>query len=234
MLFENGLLTCKVKTCFLGQAGVGKSSIIYKLTKNKFSSVSPATVGSSFHIKHIETLKESVKCDVTFELWDTAGQERFTSLAPMYYRGAAICFIVFSIDDADSFGKVEFWCEEVMKTLTANASSEQTTDSPKKPEFMDHRSTKLIIVGNKSDRENERVVNPHNVVPYVEKYNALYFETSAKEGSSVLSMFEAIAGQLTSQYPVLVFSQDGIPPTKPLDLTAKPTNETKQSSYCSC
>ncbi len=35
--------------------------------------------------------------NVKLQLWDTAGQERFRSVTRSYYRGAAVCILVYDI-----------------------------------------------------------------------------------------------------------------------------------------
>ena len=70
------------KLVLLGDASVGKSSILVRFLHNKFSEEIETTVGAAFNTKTIESRGRQVK----FEIWDTAGQERFRSLAPMYYR----------------------------------------------------------------------------------------------------------------------------------------------------
>merc|ERR1719162_1582723 len=81
------------KLVLLGDASVGKSSILMRFLQNKFSDGIETTVGAAFSTKTIETRDRQVK----FEIWDTAGQERFKSLAPMYHRGCRL----FNKDDRD-------------------------------------------------------------------------------------------------------------------------------------
>ena len=56
----------------------------------QFHEYQESTIGAAF-------LTQTVCLDdttVKFEIWDTAGQERYHSLAPMYYRGAQVRFII--------------------------------------------------------------------------------------------------------------------------------------------
>jgi GTPase SAR1 family protein len=53
----------------------------------------PATIGAAFLAKVVTTVSGPVR----LQLWDTAGQEKFRSLAPMYYRAAAVAVLVYDV-----------------------------------------------------------------------------------------------------------------------------------------
>lgn len=72
-------------------------------------------------------------------LWDTAGQEKFHALGPIYYRSSNGAVLVYDITDQDSFQKVKNWVKELRKMLGTDIC--------------------LVIVGNKSDLENDRTVD---------------------------------------------------------------------------
>lgn len=79
-------LRCKI--IFIGDTGVGKTSITDKLIKNSFYEDTCATIGATFNSKKYNDI--GVKC----EIWDTAGQEQYDSLSKMYYRDANIVILV--------------------------------------------------------------------------------------------------------------------------------------------
>ena len=64
-------MCCMIVICS-GDSGVGKTSVITRLTEGKFTSAVVSTVGLDYSIKilHVGTEK------VVFQLWDTAGQEK--------------------------------------------------------------------------------------------------------------------------------------------------------------
>ena len=57
----------------MGDAGVGKSSIILCYTKNEFNAQMVSSIGVDFKAKDIIVNNKKVK----LQLWDTAGHERF-------------------------------------------------------------------------------------------------------------------------------------------------------------
>lgn len=70
---KNGSFAERVyKVIFVGDSGVGKSSIIRKFVSGVFDLNLPLTVAIDFHVKFMH-------CDGTnlyLQLWDTAGQEK--------------------------------------------------------------------------------------------------------------------------------------------------------------
>ncbi len=59
----------------IGDAGVGKTSLIARLTEGRFKSSVVSTVGLDFSTKTLRVGEDKVM----FQLWDTAGQERSVS-----------------------------------------------------------------------------------------------------------------------------------------------------------
>merc|ERR1719197_1244744 len=102
------------KLVLLGDAAVGKSSLLMRFLQNKFSDSIETTVGAAFSTKTIESRGRQVK----FEIWDTAGQERFRSLAPMYYRGASSAVVVYDQTNPVTFERAQEWVRQVMQTST--------------------------------------------------------------------------------------------------------------------
>ncbi|KAG9034962.1 hypothetical protein FRB95_012252 [Tulasnella sp. JGI-2019a] len=104
----------EAKVVVMGNAGVGKTSLVQRYTTNSFNSTkTAATAGAAFHVK--KTVVNGVT--VRLQLWDTAGQERFRSLAPMYYRGTHAAILVYDITNPSSFEDVKVWLEELKKNV---------------------------------------------------------------------------------------------------------------------
>ncbi|WVF69788.1 hypothetical protein IAT40_004567 [Kwoniella sp. CBS 6097] len=125
----------EAKVVLLGSQGVGKTSLILRYTTRNFSPTpAPATIGSSLHARKL--VHDGVR--VKLQIWDTAGQERFRSMAPIYYRGAHVCVLVYDISDRQSFEDVRSWLEELSRTVP--------------------KETVIFVVGAKIDLERRRAV----------------------------------------------------------------------------
>ena len=55
----------------------------------------------------------------------------------------------------------------------------------------------LILAGNKTDLDHHRQVSTAEGQEYAEKMNLLFFETSAKSGANIKSLFNELAKKLT-------------------------------------
>ena len=64
------------KLIILGDAGVGKSSIIQRLVNDKYTEAENSTIGISYFRKNF-TYKGQY---INFDIWDTAGQEIYADL----------------------------------------------------------------------------------------------------------------------------------------------------------
>lgn len=166
---ETEYATCKV--VLLGEAGVGKTSIISRYVSNTFSDVLMSTTGASFATKKVELDDEH---KIKFQIWDTAGQERFRSLAKIFYQNAAVAVLVYDITRRDSFEKLkEFWIKE----LKENAPSDII----------------LAIAANKSDLYENEVVSLKEGKDLSQEINAIFKSTSAMLSHGVEDLFKLIA-----------------------------------------
>ncbi|KAJ7716802.1 P-loop containing nucleoside triphosphate hydrolase protein [Mycena olivaceomarginata] len=77
-----------LKFIITGDAAVGKSSLLVRLTDQRFLSIPDPTVRTQFGLKLI-TLPGPEATVVKLQCWDTAGTESFRSITRSYYRGAA-------------------------------------------------------------------------------------------------------------------------------------------------
>merc|ERR1719230_462190 len=173
----------QAKLVLLGDMGAGKSSLVLRFVKGKFTDYQESTIGAAFLTKTLPELS------VKFEIWDTAGPERYHSLAPMYYRGAAAAIVVYDMTSADSFKRAKDWVKEL-----------QRQGSP---------SLVLALVGNKADLVEARATAEEEAKQFASSNGMLYFETSAKTNDNVTELFYAIAHGLPKTAPKNASSNNG-------------------------
>ncbi|XP_067555819.1 ras-related protein Rab-31 isoform X1 [Pseudorca crassidens] len=158
--------------CYLGDTGVGKSSIVCRFVQDHFDHNISPTIGASFMTKTVPCGNELHK----FLIWDTAGQERFHSLAPMYYRGSAAAVIVYDITKQDSFHTLKKWVKELKEHGPENIV--------------------MAIAGNKCDLSDIREVPLKDAKEYAESIGAVVVETSAKNAINIEELFQGISRQI--------------------------------------
>jgi len=113
---DQAMKAMQVKLVLLGEAAVGKSSLVLRFVSNNFNENTSPTIGAAFLTQKCRLENRIVK----FEIWDTAGQERFHSLAPMYYRNAAAAVVVYDITKAASLEKAKAWVKELQRQANPN------------------------------------------------------------------------------------------------------------------
>ena len=106
------------KILLIGDAGVGKSSILLRYTDDSFEEHMASTIGVDFKVKTVCIGGKTLKLTI----WDTAGQERFRTLTSSYYRGAHGIIVVYDITNLDSFKNVKRWLEEINKYARENVN----------------------------------------------------------------------------------------------------------------
>ncbi|KAK3726038.1 Vacuolar protein sorting-associated protein 21 [Vermiconidia calcicola] len=181
-----------VKLVLLGEAAVGKSSLVLRFVNNDFQPNKEPTIGAAFLTQKCQLPNRTIK----FEIWDTAGQERFASLAPMYYRNAQSALVVYDITKPSSLVKAKHWVAELQRqaspgiviALVGNkldlCEDDSTEDSQNDENAEGH------------EEEAVRKVSTAEAKAYAEEESLLFFETSAKTGHNVSEVFTAIANTI--------------------------------------
>ena len=158
------------KVILLGNIAVGKTCLLSYFVDSLFKNEYTCTVGVDFKIKTV-LLEPNKKVDL--QIWDTSGEERFKTITRQYYRDASGILLVFDVTNEKSFADVVHWIEDIKLCAKSNVS--------------------IVLVGNKSDLESQRVVSQRTAEQYAYSNNIKYYETSAKTGFYVSELFEDLA-----------------------------------------
>ena len=163
------------KILTLGDTTVGKTSIILRFTKEKYTENRLATIGVDFKSQIMQIENNRVKVLI----WDTAGQERFKNIASQYYNGGDGAILVFDITNKSTFERISYWLNEL---------------NQKK----DLKELALVLVGNKIDLKDNRQVSSEEAQSFAKQNNIKYFETSAQENIGIDEVMNYIVGECVS------------------------------------
>jgi len=164
------------KVVLIGDAGVGKTNLLSRFTRNEFSLASEPTIGVEFSNNYMDVEGNKVKA----QFWDTAGQERYRAITSAYYRGAVGALLVYDISDHNTFKNVTHWLKELRNHTEA--------------------SIVVMLVGNKSDLQHLREVDIEEATSFSAQNNLSFIETAAIDGSGVNDTFRKM---LTSIYRII-------------------------------
>ena len=165
---EQNLKLVEYKIILVGDSGVGKTSILKKFINNEFNEDIKCTINIDFFSKSIKIDKNLY---TNLKIYDTAGQEKYRALIKKYYQGTDGIILVFDLTNENSFNKLKSWINEV-------------SDNTEKAQ--------IILVGNKADLI-ERKIDEETAENFAKQRDIKYIETSAKEGTNILLLFEELA-----------------------------------------
>lgn len=187
------------KMILLGDTGCGKSSLLHywlqyargnpDVSSYRYRHDTP-TIGVEFGTAYV--LSEESGDTWKFNIWDTGGQERFRCITRNYYRDCDIVVFVYDIMDARTFHNVDMWVNEVFKHYASKD---------------DHEQPYMILIGNKTDRDPYRQVSQREGAEYAKRNGMMFFETSIKNGTSVIHAWRNMTKKVISDAEISGVSQ---------------------------
>ena len=155
----------------IGDKDTGKTSLLNNYFGMGFEKDMTSTIGIDRFIKEIESIKNK---KYKLKIIDTAGQEVFRSLVLSIFKNCKGLILVYAIDDEKSFENVKFrWIQDINDSL-------------------DMSKTPIILVGNKIDLKDERIISEEEGQKLANDNNFEFLETSAKTGENVNEIFQTI------------------------------------------
>lgn len=168
------------KILVLGDMAVGKTSLINQYIEQTFLEDYRPTLGVNIISKDIEI--KQIGSLIRLIFWDIAGQDKYENCRQAYYDGCSGALLVYDITRHDTFINVESkWLKDILNNIK--------------------RKCDLLLLGNKLDLKDNRVVSYEEGKDLAKKINAIDFiETSALNGKNVDKAFLKLVQQVLRAY----------------------------------
>jgi small GTP-binding protein len=153
----------------IGDASVGKTSLVKRYCYNLFNPAERLTIGVDFHVKTIELKGKKIK----LQIWDVGGEERFRFLLPTYTLGANAAFLLYDITRTATLENVSEWTSIVRQKAGP---------------------IPIMLVGAKIDlADDQREVPREHGIQVAQKHKfASFVEISSKDNINVNEAFETL------------------------------------------
>ena len=169
---NNAIREFVFKIVVLGDAAVGKTSLINQYIESGFTEDYKPTLGANIIRKDV-TIYKSIEekndpyAKVRLILWDLAGQDKYNSVRSMYFQGCVGALLVYDITRVDTFESVKVkWLRDFRQHVDKQGA--------------------YVLIGNKKDLENQRLTSVEQGQQLAQEINASNFiETSAKYNENV-------------------------------------------------
>ncbi|KAF9428679.1 Ras- protein Rap-1b [Podila epigama] len=166
------------KLVVLGSGGVGKSALTVQFVQSVFVDRYDPTIEDSYR-KQVEVDRQQCM----LEILDTAGTEQFTAMRDLYMKNGQGFILVFSITASATFDELTELHRQILRVK-------------------DTSSVPIVLVGNKCDLEEDRVVFRERGEQLSLRWGMPFFETSARQRIQVDEVFYALVRLIQRQDPV--------------------------------
>lgn len=173
------------KLVVVGGGGVGKSAITIQFIQSYFVTDYDPTIEDSY-------TKQCVIDDIPakLDILDTAGQEEFSAMREQYMRSGEGFLLVFAVTDRASFDEMYKFHRQILRVK-------------------DRDEFPMLMVGNKSDLEQQRLVSQAEATALSRQLKIPYIECSAKLRMNVDQAFHELVRIVRK------FQASERPPVKP-------------------
>ena len=157
------------KVCLLGEFAVGKTSLIRRYVEGRFDQKYLTTIGIVVTRK-VATVRDHT---VNLLIWDLAGGRN--NGRSRYLIGASGALIVCDLTRAETLDTARDYAADI---------------------YQENPAAKLILLANKSDLVDERVITDEQLTAMARDLGSPFFLTSAKTGEQVDAAFNLLTERL--------------------------------------
>lgn len=171
----------KVKVCLVGEAAVGKTSLIRRFVLENFDDKYIQTLGTKVSKKELTTasMEPSGEMKIDMTIWDIMGQKGFRELLKeAYFYGAKGILAVCDSTRRKTLEDLDDWIEGVY-SVTGKIPIE--------------------FLANKVDLKDQVQVSEDDMVQAAKAYESPFHFTSAKTGVNVELAFQSLAERIAKE-----------------------------------
>jgi len=170
------------KLVVLGDAAVGKTSLINQFVEGSFSEDYKPTLGANIVRKDVVLNNTKIR----LILWDLAGQEKYRVVRSMYFQGCQGALLVYDVTRYSTFDSINSkWLRDFKKYVKKEGA--------------------YILIGNKTDLIDQRTVPKERGKDIAQKIKASNFiETSAKLGENIEEAFTLLVNKILNNHGVKI------------------------------
>jgi len=155
-----GLKGPQFKVAIAGEPAVGKTTLVRCFTGRQLRDEYIPTLGVEITTKKVNVGNNLV----TLMLWDLAGQPQFKIVRPVYYKGSSGVIFMFDVTMPHTLARIDDWVSECYSAI---------------------ESAPGVLIGNKIDLKDRRVVDRSTAEARASRLGLQYFETSGKLGQNI-------------------------------------------------
>ena len=124
--------------------------------------------------------------EIKLLIWDIGGQSKWRDIRSTYLMGSDGAIIVFDVTRRNTFEDLNTWINDLQRYIGAKVP--------------------FVLVGNKIDLDafEMRDVTTEEIKEYAKKQNVHFFETSAKTGEVVETMFTRSAFDIIKNKAIIL------------------------------
>jgi small GTP-binding protein len=165
------------KICLLGDAAVGKTSLIRKYVEDQFDDKYVVTLGTKVTMRElvVQGSEKNPSVKVTLMIWDILGQREYKRLQTSFYKGANGALVVADSTRRETLESINGWILSLFNSVG---------------------KVPVLILLNKSDLTDQCAISPAEVDDIAKKYETSFLTTSAKTGENVDLAFQKISETL--------------------------------------
>jgi small GTP-binding protein len=165
------------KMCVIGEAAVGKTSLVRRFVLDKFDDRYIATIGTKTSAREIMVKSPTHSVSLRLQIWDILGLRSFSKVQKSSYKGANGAFIVIDITRKGTLRTLDSWLLSLYK---------EAGEIP------------VVVLGNKVDLNPNFDVN--DIKRFVEDYGFPYYLSSARTGENVDSAFHKLGEMMINSW----------------------------------